>query len=117
EIALVSRDLGWPEKALDAARATLAEHGDDGNAAHARHLGARRLLLLGRIDEAELALARLDPSLLPPALRTAHELAAAGIAIRRVGTAEARAALGRAETAARQARIPALTAEVESVLQ
>ncbi len=28
EIALVSRDLGWPAKALDAARATLEEHGD-----------------------------------------------------------------------------------------
>src|SRR5947199_6750717 len=80
EIALVSRDLGWPEKALDAARATLEAHGDGGNAAHARHLGVRRLLLLGRIDEAERALAGLDPALLPPALRTAHELAVAGIA-------------------------------------
>ena len=28
EIALVSRDLGWPAKALDAARATLEAHGD-----------------------------------------------------------------------------------------
>jgi hypothetical protein len=28
EIALVPRDLSWPEKALDAARATLDEHGD-----------------------------------------------------------------------------------------
>jgi tetratricopeptide (TPR) repeat protein len=117
EIALVSRDLGWPEKALDAARATLEAHGDGGNAAHARNLGVRRLLLLGRIDEAERALAGLDPSLLSPALRTAHELAVAGIAIRRVRTQEARAALDRAGIAARQARIPALTAEVESALQ
>src|SRR5271165_6972560 len=38
EIALVSRDLGWPAKALDAARATLEEHGDRVNAAHARYL-------------------------------------------------------------------------------
>src|ERR1700691_6121506 len=38
EIALVSRDLGWPSKALDAARATLEEDGDPGEAAHARHL-------------------------------------------------------------------------------
>ena len=30
EIALVSRELGWPEKALDAARATLEAHGDWG---------------------------------------------------------------------------------------
>src|ERR1044071_118538 len=45
EIALVSRDLGWPAKALDAARATLEEHGDRLNAAHARYLEVRRLLL------------------------------------------------------------------------
>jgi hypothetical protein len=32
EIALASRDLGWPVKALDAARATLEEHGDRVNA-------------------------------------------------------------------------------------
>ena len=61
EIALVSRDLGWPAKALDAARATLEEHGDRVNAAHARHLEVRRLLLIGRLDEAERALAELDP--------------------------------------------------------
>lgn len=116
EIALVSRDLGWPAKALDAARATLEEHGDRGNAAHARHLEVRRLLLLGRIDGAERALAEIDPSPLPPALRTAHELVVAGIAIRRLRTEAARAALARAERAARHARIPALTAEVESAL-
>ena len=116
EIALVSRDLGWPAKALDAARATLEEHGDRANAAHARHLAVRRLLLIGRIDEAERALAGLDPSPLPPALRTAHELVVAGIAIRRLRTETARAALARAGQAARHARIPALTAEVESAL-
>src|SRR5687767_5264758 len=116
EIALVSRDLGWPAKALDAARATLEEHGDHGNAAHARHLEVRRLLLLGHIDGAERALAELDPSPLPPALRTAHELVVAGIAVRRLRTETARAALARAERAALHARIPALTAEVESAL-
>ena len=113
EIALVSRDLGFPAKALDAARATLAAHGDRLNAAHARHLEVRRLLLIGRIDEAERALAELDPSLFPPAWRTAHELVAAGIAIRRLRTKAARAALARAARAASDARIPALTAEVE----
>src|SRR5499433_1251374 len=66
EIALVSRDLGWPVKALDAARATLEEHGDDVNAAYARYLAVRRLLLIGRLDEAERTLAALDPSSLPP---------------------------------------------------
>jgi len=114
EIALVSRDLGWPAKALDAARATLEEHGDRVNAAHARHLEVRRLLLLGRLDEAERALAELNPAPSPPASRAAHELVVAGIAIRRLRTKTARAALARAERAARDADIPALTAEVES---
>ena len=116
EIALVSRDLGWPAKALDAARATLEAHGDPVNAAHARHLGVRRLLLIGRLDEAERTLAELDPAPLPAASRAAHELVVAGIAMRRLRTSEARAALARAEHAARQAGIPALTAEVESAL-
>jgi hypothetical protein len=116
EIALVSRDLGWRAKALDAARTTLEEHGDRMNAAYARYLEVRRLLLIGRIDEAERTLAELDPSPLPPASRTVHELLAAGIAMRRLRTKAARAALARAEGAARDARIPALTAEVERAL-
>jgi hypothetical protein len=114
EVALASRDLGWPAKMLDAARKTLEEHGDRLNAAHARHLEIRRLLLVGRLDEAEHALAELDPAPFPPAWRTAHELAVAGIAIRRLRTQAARVALARAERAAHHARIPALTAEVES---
>ncbi len=116
EIALVSRDLGWPAKALEAARATLDEHGDRVNAAHARYLEVRRLVLIGRIDEAERTLAGLDPAPLPPASRTAHELVVAGIAIRRLRTKAARAALARAERAARHARIPALAAEVDSAV-
>src|SRR5213593_2722437 len=116
EIALVSRDLGWPAKTLDAARATLEAHGDRLNAAHARYLEVRRLLLIGRLAEAERTLAELDPAPFPPASRTAHELVVAGIATRRLRTKAARAALARAERAARHARIPALTAEVESAL-
>src|SRR6266478_3032708 len=116
EIALVSRDLGWAAETLDAARATLEEHGDRINAAHARYLEVRRLLLIGRIHEAERTLAELDPAPFPPASRTAHELVVAGIAIRRLRTKAARAALARAEEAARHAGIPALTAEVESAL-
>src|SRR3982075_3499984 len=114
EIALVSRDLGWPAKALDAARATLEAHGDRVNAAHARNLEIRRLLLIGRLDEVEHALAEFDPPAFPPALRAAHELVVAGIAMRRLRTKTARAALARAGRAARDADIPALTAEVES---
>ncbi|MDN3523627.1 helix-turn-helix domain-containing protein [Halomonas ramblicola] len=117
EIALASRDLGWPAKALDTARATLEAHGDRANAAHARYLGARRLLLIGRLDEAEHALAGLDPAPFPPALRTVHALVAAGIAMRRLRTEAARAALARAELTAHQAGIPALTAEVEGAVR
>src|SRR5262245_11468888 len=114
EIALVSRDLGWPAKALDAARATLEAHRDLVNAAHARYLEVRRLLLIGHLDDAERTLADLDPSPFPPASRTAYELVVAGIAVRRLRTTAAHAALARAERAACQARIPALSAEVES---
>jgi hypothetical protein len=112
EIALVSRDLGWAPKALGAARTALEQHGDWVNAAHARHLEARRLLLIGRLDEAERALSALDPAPLPPASKAAYELAVAGIAMRRIHAKAARAALARAALAARQAGIPALMAEV-----
>lgn len=114
EIALASRDLGWPAKMLDAARSTLEAHGDRLNAGFARYLEVRRLLLIGHLDEAERMLAELDPSLFPPASRTFHELVIAGIAMRRLRTKEARNALARAERAAHQAAIPALMAEVES---
>jgi hypothetical protein len=114
EIAFASRDLGWSERALETARATLEAHGDRVNAAHARQLAIRRLLLIGHLDEAERLLAELDPEPLPPASRTIHELVVAGIAMRRLRTEAARAALARAERAARQAGIPALAAEVES---
>lgn len=114
EIALASRDLGWPAKMLDAARSTLEAHGDRLNAGFARYLEARRLLLIGHLDRAERMLADLDPALFPPASRTFHELIFAGIAMRRLRTKEARAALARAERAAQQAAIPALVAEVEN---
>jgi len=114
EVALASRDLSWPAKTLEAARVTLEEHGDRLNAAFARYLAVRRLLLIGHLDDVERMLADLDPTPFPPALRTAHELVIAGIAMRRLRTREARAALTRAEQTARQALIPALTAEVEN---
>ena len=114
EIALASRDVGLPVKALATARATLESHGDRLNAAFACYLQVRRLLLIGRLDDAERLLADLDPALFPPALSTAHELVIAGIAMRRLRTKEAHSALVRARRAARQARVPALTAEVEN---
>jgi hypothetical protein len=108
------RDLGWPGKALEAARATLEEQGDRVNAAHARHLQIRRLLMVGRLDEAERTLAGFDPEPFPPASRAVHELVVAGIAMRRLRTKTARKALARARRAARHAGIPALMAEVEN---
>ena len=78
------------------------------NAAHAQYLGVRRLLLIGRLDEAERIVAELDGAALPPASRTACELVAAGIAMRRLEQKAARAALARARRAAREARTPLL---------
>jgi hypothetical protein len=103
-----------PSEDALATRATLDKHGDRVNAAHAGYLEVRRLLLIGQIAEAEGRLAELDPAPLPPALLTAHELVVAGIAMRRLQTTAARAALARAERAAGHAGIPALTAEVEN---
>ena len=116
EVALASRDLAWAAKALDAARRTLDGHGDRTNAAHARYLEVRHLVLIGRLEEAEGLLAAVDPGPVPPALRAAHELLLAGIAMRRIRTEPARAALARAAKAAQQSGIPALAAEVAGAL-
>jgi tetratricopeptide (TPR) repeat protein len=113
EVALASRELGWPERRLEAAQDVLEAHGDRVNAAHARYLAIRRLLLIGQLDQAEGALAAFESAPLPPALRAVHELTAAGIAVRRVRAGTARAALARAGRAARGAGVPALLAEVE----
>ena len=114
EVALAARDLGWPHKALDAARLVLAARGDRLNEAHARLLTVRRLLLIGRLDEAERALADLDLADMPASLRAIGELAGAGIALRRVQAQRAQAALKRAWSAARETGIAALAAEIES---
>lgn len=114
EIAFVSRDLGWPEATLAKAHTTLEARGDHINATHALHLEVRRLLLLGRLDDAERQLGALAPAPLPPALIAAHEMIIAGIAMRRLQAAAARAALARAHLAARQSGIAALLAEVDN---
>src|SRR5690554_5844987 len=113
EIALVSRDLGQSSQTFDAARALLESSGDRTNAAHAGYLEARRLLLLGRLDEAEALLDQLDAAALPHPSQVGHELVVAGIAIRRIKTKPAKFALERARWAAEKAQIPALSAEVE----
>jgi len=113
EIALAARDLSWPTKALAEARETLEQHGDWTNAAYARSLEIRRMVLIGHLDEAERALAELDPSPLLPAPRTIYELIVAGLALRRLQIKAARAALERASRTARQAGVPELLAEIE----
>jgi len=113
EVALAARELGWSAKSLEAARIVLEEHGERANAAQARYLEVRRLVLIGRLDEADKMLDALDPEGLPPALRVVHQLALAGVGTRRLRIRVARDALSEAQQAARKAGIPALTAEVE----
>ena len=112
EVALAMRDLRGSPRTLAAASATLEARADRANALHARLIAVRRLLLLGRLDEAASALARLDARGLPPSLLAVAELAAAEVALRSLRTAPAQAALARAHEAAERARVPALLAEV-----
>lgn len=113
EVALAAREFAWPATLLSDAQATLAAQGDRLNAAHAQGLAARRLLLLGRLDEAALALAAIEPGALPPLLRATHDLLLAGVALRRQQAGAARKALGRARGAAMAAGAPALLAEID----
>src|SRR5689334_7715902 len=113
EVALSSRDLGWPTRALDEARRTFADHGDRDNALHAALLQIRRLLLLGRVDDAERALAGVALGAAPAMLAARGELVTFEIALRRGRTEPARAALARARTAADRTRIVPLVAEVD----
>ena len=112
EVAFAARDLSWPTRALAAAAEVLETTGDRANAAHARLLEARRLLLIGRLDDADAKLSGIELAAMPPAQRALLELTIAGIATRRIEARKAKAALGRAEEAARWARIPTLEAEV-----
>ena len=112
EVALAMRDLRGSPRTLAAAAATLEARADRANALQARLIAVRRLLLLGRLDDAASALARLEPRGLPPSLLAVAELAAAEVALRSLRTAPAQAALARAHEAAERARVPALLAEV-----
>jgi tetratricopeptide (TPR) repeat protein len=113
EIALVTRNLSGFTQTLVAARAALEAHGDRANAAHAGYLEARRLLLIGCLDEAERTLEAIDLNALPLPSRTGYWLVAAGIAMRRIRAEAARTALERAVHAARDTGIASLMAEVD----
>lgn len=112
EVALAMRDLRGSPRTLAAAAVTLEARADRANALHARLIAVRRLLLLGRIDEAAAALTSLDTQGVPPSLLAVAELAAAEVALRLLHTAAARAAFARAREAAERAQVPSLLAEV-----
>ena len=112
EVSLAMRDLA-PPRALPSAINALEKHGDRVNAAHAKLLGARRLLLVGRLDDVAAALNALVERVLPPALAAVAALTAAEIALRSLRVDAARDALDRAREAAALARVPALGAEIE----
>ncbi|MFC7517928.1 helix-turn-helix domain-containing protein [Herbaspirillum sp. GCM10030257] len=116
EVALAMRDLGGSPRSLTSATATLEAHADLSNALQARLIATRRLLLLGRLDEAGAALARVDARNLPPSLVGVAELTAAELALRSLQIDAARTALARAHDAANRARVPALVAEVAEAL-
>src|SRR5258708_20686219 len=82
EVALAMRDLGGSSRSLTAAAATLAARADHANALQARLIAARRLLLLGRLDDAATALAELDARGLPSSLVAIAELTAPELALR-----------------------------------
>jgi hypothetical protein len=101
-------------EALESARKDLETYGDTINALHAGQLAIRRLILIGRIDEAETLLSSFSAARLPAALSAVHELMSFAVAIKRVRIAQARESLERARLAAIDSRVPGLLAEVES---
>ncbi|MFC3815212.1 helix-turn-helix domain-containing protein [Lysobacter sp. GCM10012299] len=112
EVALAMRDLGGSPRTLAEAATALDARDDRANALQARLIAVRRLLLLGRLDEAGSALKQLETDGLPPSLAAVASLATAEVALRSLRTAEAKVALDDASRAAERARVPALLAEV-----
>jgi hypothetical protein len=114
EVALAARDLSGQPRALEACLRTLASRGDMLNVWHGKLSIARRQLLLGHIDRAELNLSEVVWQGAPPRLVAVRELVGAEIALRRLATRAAREALERAREAAQAAQVPALSREIEN---
>ncbi len=114
EIALAVRDLRGVDAALARAGHELRALGDPSNALHADCLAARGLLLRGLLSEAERSLRVLDARHASAPLRAEIYLAWVELHLRRPNASAARAALTEAERAARTARIPAISQEVQS---
>lgn len=113
EVALALRELGGNSEPLSAIATVLEAQGDAINALQAWLILARRMLLLGKLDEAVHALAKLEGRQLPPTLSAMADLTAATLALRRMEIAQARILLERARMAAAQAGVGALQAEVD----
>jgi hypothetical protein len=112
EVALAARELSLPLRTLRGALQTLDAHDDARNALHARLLLTRTLLLSGQLARAERALASVQLRNAPDMLLATAELIRAELALRRVDTRAAHAALERARQAANHAAIPALSREI-----
>jgi hypothetical protein len=113
EVAVAARELSGRAQELDGAARVLRAQGDGTNALLAQLIAVRRALLLGQLTEAEQRLARCQLRGASAQLRARAELVRADIAVRRLRAREAAAALERALSAARAARVPALYREVE----
>lgn len=114
EIALASRDLRGVDAALARAARELRALGDPSNALHADCLAARGWLLRGQLSQAEQALQALDTRHASPAQRAEIALAWVELHVRKPRASAARAALKEADQAARAARIPAISQEVQT---
>lgn len=112
EIALECRDLANAGEGFVQAIPLFDAAGDRGNAWFCRLQLARRLVLLGRLEEAGVALAHLRRRGLPSRMHALLELLAADVAVRRLRPDDASVALRRALAAARASGIPALVADV-----
>jgi tetratricopeptide (TPR) repeat protein len=117
EIALECRDLDAARKSLTVALAVLERTGDHENAWFCRLQLVRLLVLLGRLDQAEAALSRLERRDLPARMRALLGLLGADIAMRSLRPSEARDALSRARAAAEASGIVSLADDSERKLR